>query len=492
MLDSRPNDLSIDTDVLVVDLDGTLLLGDSLVEQVLWLLRHRPWQLLAVFAAWMRDRSRVSLKAALASRAIDMPVQRLPMRTDVLERVRAAHRAGRRTVLATGAHRLIADRIAKQVGVFHDVIATELVNRKGAAKLAAVRERIGPASFTYMGNARADVPLWQAATHAVIVASHAQARRLSRSVPGAELMETPSPTLRDWRRILRVHQWSKNLLVLMPVIAAHQWRDRQTITAGLLAFAAASLLASGVYVANDLLDVHADRDQAGDRRRPIAEGVVPATSAALAAPVLMLAAFLVTSLQPPDARNAQYALMAAYVGVNAVYSTLLKRVLVLDVLVLALMYLWRIMLGSAASGIVLSDWLLAFSVFFFAGLASAKRCIEISHLPHDDAPDEQHRPFSNRAYRHGDLSVLRSIGVGTSLVSVLVLALYLKDPATAGLYHRPQALWGAVLLTLYWVGRFWVLVGRGDVASDPVAFAVRDGATYAVFMAVLASLAIAL
>lgn len=470
----------METPVLVVDLDGTLLSGDTLVEQALWLLGRRPWDLVRVFAAWLRKPSRVSLKRLLAGATSDLPVDRLPMRGFILERIREARKAGARTVLATASHRMVAIQIAEHVGLFTDVLATEERNLKGSAKLDAIRALLGSEPFAYMGNGVADLPIWREAAHAIVVARPHTARWLTRQLPQAEVIRSPGASVRDWLGAVRVHQWSKNLLVLLPVVAAHQWSDITTITAATVTLIAASLLASSMYLANDLLDVHADRMQASARRRPIAEGVIQFRQASYAIVALLAAPFILIRLTVPTRATALMALLCGYVVLNVAYNLRLKRVIMLDVMLLSLMYLWRITLGAVATGIWLSDWLLAFSVFFFLGLASAKRCIELGHTQLNEATPglRSTLPVFGRGYRSGDLAVMRSLGIGCGLLSVLVLALYLKDPSTAALYQQPQMLWGVALLLLYWVGRLWVRVSRNEVDADPVQFAIRDSATY--------------
>jgi len=474
---------------LVVDLDGTLLVGDILAEQLFWLLGRRPFAVLRLLLAWCVRPSRVYLKTLLAEATPDLPVERLVFHPEVLARTRDAQARGVETVLATATMQSVAEQIARHLGGFSHVMGTERINLKGATKLAAIRTLLAERPFAYIGDSAADVPIWRDAAAALIVATPARGRMLQRGFT-AEVIARPSATFATWRHALRMHQWTKNLLVLLPVIAGHRWLDQTALHSAVVAAVAASMLASSVYLANDLLDLHADRTKGGDRQRPIADGHIPYAHAAVAAVGLAAGAFALLGLIPETVRGPLALLMLAYVGVNAAYSTYLKRVVMLDIILLSTMYLWRILLGSVATGIVLSDWLLAFSVFFFLGLASAKRCIELGRMP--SAVVATTYVHTGRGYQAADLPIVREIGIGSSLVSILVLALYLKDEQTASLYHRPQLLWGVVMLALYWIARLWVLVARGRVKSDPVEFATRDGVTFAVALAAALSLAAAL
>ena len=473
---------------LVVDLDGTLLQGDMLAEQLCWLLGRRPFVALRLLLVWCVRPTRVGLKRLLADATPDLPVERLLFHPDVLARACDAHARGIDTVLATATLRSVADKIAQHLGVFSHVVGTEHTNLKGAAKLDAIRSVLDDRAFAYMGDSPADVPIWQASAAAIMVATPTRSRALQQGFT-AEVITRPSASFSTWLRAMRIHQWTKNLLVLLPVVAGHRWLDQVAVQAALVAAVAASFLASSVYLANDLLDLHADRAKGGTRQRPIADGRIPYAHAALVSVGLAALSFALLWFIPESVRSPLALLMLAYVGVNAAYSTMLKRVVILDVILLSTMYLWRILLGSVATGIVLSDWLLAFSVFFFLGLASAKRCIELGRMA---AAVPTANAYTGRGYQAADLPVVREIGIGSSLVSVLVLALYLKDEQTAALYHRPQLLWGVVMLALYWVARLWVLVTRGRVESDPVEFATRDAVTFAVGIAAVLSVFAAL
>lgn len=485
--------LDVRQTVLVVDLDGTLLTGDVLVEQVLWLAARRPLALVALLFAWLRRPTPLALKQRLAAETGDLPLERLPYRPAVLARIRQARDAGREVVLATASLAHVADGIARHLGLFDAVIASRSTNLHGADKLEALRAHLGERPFEYVGDHARDRPLWAAARVATVVATPSGAHRLY--PPAARtagqpvhLIEAPRASWRTWFKALRVHQWSKNLLVLLPVLAGQRVGDADLVLRAGLAAVGASCLASAVYLTNDLLDVHADRASTSARVRPIADGSIPYALAGVTAVLLALLAFVIGAGLQAATGAPVLGLLVAYALANVLYSTGLKRVMMLDIMLLSTLYLWRIVLGSVTTGIVLSDWLLAFSVFFFLGLACAKRCIELAAHGAPPTPSEAER--SGRGYVSADLPVLRVIGIGSALVSVLVLALYLKDDQTAALYSRPQWLWGVVLLELYWVTRLWLLVSRGVVSSDPVEFATRDRPTYLV--AVLALLALVL
>jgi 4-hydroxybenzoate polyprenyltransferase/phosphoserine phosphatase len=484
--------------VLVVDLDGTLLAGDLLVEQTLWLAGRRPLALLILLLSWLRKPSRLGLKSLLASAADDLPIDRLPYRAAVLSHIHAARADGRQVVLATASLLTMAEKVAAHLQCFDHVIGSAARNLRGHEKLVAIREHLHDAAFEYVGDHVTDRPIWEAATEATIVTRSTRAERLlpgpmRRAGQPVVVIDTPSATFTTWISGLRVHQWSKNLLVLVPVIAGQRVGDTAVVTQALLVALGASFLASAVYLSNDLLDVHADRGRR-DRARPVAEGRLTYTQALLG---ILACALVATGIGVWAERTTPMpilALFAVYVAANAAYSMQLKRVMMLDIILLSMMYLWRIVLGSAATGIVLSEWMLAFSVFFFMGLACAKRCIGLATAPaaRQTGPaltaDVTTALRTGRGYVAADLPVVREIGIAASLVSILVFALYVKDTETAALYGHPTMLWGLVVLTLYWVTRMWLLVARGVVSSDPVEFATRDRTTYLVAIGAVAAL----
>jgi 4-hydroxybenzoate polyprenyltransferase len=275
-----------------------------------------------------------------------------------------------------------------------------------------------------------------------------------------------------WRAV-RPHQWAKNLLLfvplgLTPLLAA----DGRKWLVLLGAFASWSAVASAGYLANDRLDVVTDREDPAKRDRPLASGALPvaiATRAAIALAVLGIA--LAAAVAPPVFA----AHLALYLALTLAYSLYVKRLLLVDVLLLAGLYTLRLLAGGAAAGIELTPWLLAFSLFFFLGLAFAKRYGELQRLG-----GIARGVGSGRAYRGDDLDLLMMLGTTSAYLSVLVLCLYINSDQVRHQYPRPGALWFLVPLLLYWASRIWFLARRGELPGDPVAFAVRDRVSFAV------------
>ena len=286
----------------------------------------------------------------------------------------------------------------------------------------------------------------------------------------------------DWVGALRVHQWVKNLLVFLPLAAAHRAASPEAWFAAALAFAAFALVASSAYVVNDLADLAADRLHPRKRQRPFASGALPVAAGFVAAPVLVLAGAALGLLLPPLFQLA----LATYLALTLSYSFALKRIAVLDVVVLAALYTLRVIAGTFALGLDLSFWLLAFSMFVFLSLALVKRYAEL-HA----ARLEQRRAIG-RGYAIDDLPMLGAMGAASGYLAVLVLALYINSTASHALYARPTALWLLCPLLLYWMSRIWLITHRGEMHEDPVVFATRDRASWIVAALGLAVVLVAL
>lgn len=445
-----------------VDLDGTLLLSDLLYESVVGLLRDNPFYLL-LFPVWLL-KGKAHLKRKIAERVSVAP-ELLPYDARVLELLRST--TSRPRVLCTASDEQLARPIANHLGLFEEVLASDgETNLGGRTKARALTARFGARGFDYMGNGWTDIHVWRHARNAWVVNG---TRSLARAAGSVANLSGHFPlqggSIRDWIRAIRVHQWLKNLLVLVPLLAAHKFADAGPVAAALLAVLAFSLCASGVYVLNDLLDLPADRQHLRKRTRPFASGRVPILHGLLAAPLLTLAGFAIAWQTGP-----RFALvLGLYYLLTLAYSLRLKQFQMLDVTVLAGLYTLRIIGGAMAIDVPLSFWLLAFSMFIFLSLAMLKRYIELHGLL---ASGRQHA--SGRGYRTDDLPLMQSLGGASGYIAVLVLALYINSPESLALYSRPQVLWLLCPLLLYWVGRAWAIAHRGGMHDDPVVFAATD------------------
>ncbi len=450
--------------VLAVDLDGTLLQSDMLLE-TFWAALARDWRT-GLGALQALARGKAALKAYLAGIS-DVDVASLPYNADVIDHVRAARDSGQRTALVTASNQMLADRIAAHVDVFDEVFGSDdQTNLKGDHKAAFLTRTYGHGGFVYMGDAQADLPVWRAAAQAITVNAPTQLRAAAEAASARPALHLggAAPALPGLVRAMRPHQWLKNLLVFVPMLAAHDLSGT-TILATLLAFLAFSLVASSVYLLNDLLDLAADRAHPRKRLRPFASGEVPLIRGTLWAPGLLAAGVLIAA----SVGWLFLLTMVLYYVTTLAYSFGIKRRAVIDICALAGLYTLRIVAGGAATGIPLSVWLLAFSIFFFFALAAVKRQAELV-----DGLAAGRASASGRAYEVGDLPLVSQMALSSGYVSVLVMALYLNSPTVQTLYPNPAPLWGICLILLYWLSRVVMKTHRGVMHDDPVVFAVKD------------------
>lgn len=451
---------------IVTDLDGTLLMGDTFIESVAKLALMRPWTILPmvgrlmmgrpVLKAWVAANSPYRAdRAALCGQVVD-----------ILEEGRANQHA---VVLATAAHRSTADAVARELGIFDAVLATdERRNLKGHRKAECLREwctKANVSGFTYIGDSHADLPIWADADTAVVVkpSRHLEKRVRGLGKPTTVVGRRPS-SVRLAMKALRPHQWAKNLLVFAPMVLA-QKVDLNTFWKTSVAFVAFSACASGVYLLNDILDATSDRKHPRKARRPVASGdlSVP-TALAIAGGLLAIGLGSAATLSATA-----LLLMMGYLGANHLYSTWLKSKPLIDVIMLSGMYGVRLEMGAVSAGVPLSQWLLAFSLFLFTSLAFAKRYVELRGLQATGGAKA-----AGRGYQAEDADLIESLGPASGYVAVLVLALYANSDQMKAIYGDGRLLWLLCPLLMYWITRVWLLAKRGVLDDDPVVFALRD------------------
>lgn len=462
---------ALPTRPLCVDLDGTLIHTDLLIESLLLLLKRNPLWLFAL-PLWL-IKGKAHFKQQLAKR-VELDVTRLPFNQPLLAYLREQQAQGRRLVLATAANQRHAEQVAFHLGLFEAILASDAaINLSGTRKRDRLVELFGVGGFDYAGNSIVDLRVWSHAQTAIVVNAGAPlARHVARLVEVECVIPAPAIGLRTYFKALRLHQWVKNALIFVPLLAAHQALNPTLLLQTTLAFLAFGLCASSVYVLNDLLDLAADRAHPTKCRRPFAAGLIPIQRGLWLIPTLLTLAFLVALWLPLWLSVT----LGLYVLLTLAYSLRLKQWVLIDVLALAGLYTLRLGAGGAATGIPLSFWLLALSLFLFLSLALAKRYAEL-HLCHTNGRDSA----AGRGYRTADLETLAQFGIVSGYLSALVLALYIDSADVTALYAEPRLLWLVCPLLLYWISRVWLLARRGILHEDPVVFALTDPGSYAVF-----------
>lgn len=459
---------------LVVDLDGSLIAGDLAKESLIAVARRDLRSFLTVVVLLLLG-SNARLKSYLASRDPAEPAD-LAYRAEVLDLIGKAHDAGRPVILASAAHLSHVKRVAGYLGLFDAVLgSTSRRNLRGGRKLAAIRELLGTKEFDYVGDSRADQPIWAAARVSYTAG-------IEPGCGGAIRLHRPRGFMRSLGRATRPHQWAKNALVFVALVTSGSLFDQAAISASLIAFGCLCVIASSVYLLNDVLDVRSDRRHATKRARPIAAGELGIGQALGLSCGLVLAGLAIAALALP---LAGFAAICVYFALTLAYSLRIKSAMIADVLTLAALYTIRVIVGAAAIAVMPSMWLLIFSVFFFLSLGYLKRFVELNKSAL--APE---RLLSGRGYIPADSAIVGISGVAAGLVSVLVILLFAAEMSASDQYAAPKLLWLLAVPLLYWINRAWMMAARGEVDGDPVAFALTDRRSLAV-AAILGAIALA-
>jgi 4-hydroxybenzoate polyprenyltransferase len=449
---------------LIVDMDGALLRTDVLFEGLAHAFFREPLATLAAFRLLFQGRAQFKRRIAEIS---DLDPSLLPMREEFVLHLQSERDRGREIHLYTAADHSIAVQVAERVGLFHSVQGTSGdVNLKGKNKLAEIQQRF-PGGFTYAGDSHADMPIWQGAETIVLAGAAGSVAKRARALgKPVEAEFRPSGSPMSWLRALRVHQWTKNLLIYFPLLLSPLSFNTHALMATGLGFVILGFVASACYLVNDMADLAADRRHRSKRDRPLASGQLPIQHAAIVAPLMIIAGVIAAFLlSPPFAVGLLF-----YIATTLSYSLRLKRIALLDVFLLGLLYTLRLIMGTLLIGMAPSAWLLTFSMFFFTAMSLAKRHAELMN-----AQSGVERRIAGRGYLTTDAPLTLSLGISLTTASNLILVLYMVEEAfPSGLYVSPEWLWAAPLLVSLWTMRIWLLAHRGELDDDPVAFAIRD------------------
>jgi 4-hydroxybenzoate polyprenyltransferase/phosphoserine phosphatase len=477
---SRPAHLAKTDRPLCVDLDGTLVKSDTLVDSLLVLLRTHPLKVLRLPGMVLKGKA--AFKAFVTS-SVTLDVAHLPYNRTLLQYLQAEHAGGRAIYLATGADERLAQRVADHLGIFAGVLGSDgATNLTGDKKLDSLKARLSlenaSSAFDYIGNDTPDLPLLAEATEPMVAnpSMGLQMGMKSRGIhPAKSFNETTHP-LQALIKAARPHQWAKNLLIFLPVLLAHTFNPAKLLAA-LGAFCCFSLAASSTYIFNDLLDLEADRRHPRKRLRPFASGDLSGLTGIATSAILLLIGLIGGSLLP----GVFFAWLLVYLVTTVSYSWYLKRVALVDVLVLSGLYTLRMQAGSAATDTPISHWLAGLSIFLFLSLAVVKRFAELENLRLSGAPLK-----NGRGYLISDTEQLRAFGTASGYAAVVIFAIYISGRDVTALYRNPSTLWFIVPLIILWISRIWLLASRGELNEDPVVFALTDRLSLLIGIAVAA------
>lgn len=449
---------------LFVDLDGTLIKTDVLLESILLLLQKNPLYL-CLLPFWLL-RGRANLKYQVAQR-VTIPCELLPLNPELLAYLHQQRALGRSLTLISASNHKPVAAIGAYLALFDATVGSDQqTNLRGDAKLRRILQLSPGAAFAYAGNSHVDLPIWAEAQEILLVnCPPSLSARLEHRARSILQLDMVSSHIRDFITALRLHQWLKNGLLFLPLLLSHELANFDLAVQAGIGFISFSLCASSVYLMNDLLDLNSDRQHRSKRLRPFASGNLPLPYGFFGAPALLLAAALVALLLPLEF----FLVLAAYWIITCLYSFWLKRLFLIDVVTLAVLYTLRIIAGSAAIGVITTNWLLAFSLCIFFGLALLKRFTELSNLLAEGGSE-----ISGRAYTTASLRAISIAGALSSLLAVAVFAMYINAPDITRLYSMPELLWLICPLLLYLLARILSKAHRGQLHEDPILFAITD------------------
>ncbi|MFL6799346.1 MAG: UbiA family prenyltransferase [Xanthobacteraceae bacterium] len=452
---------------IVLAFDRTLVVTNTVAEELAAAFSKNP--LRPARAAAQSCFNGVPFHAALA-KEMDIAALVLPLREDLLTWLRAQAASGREIHLCSNAPHMVCAAVAQRLGMISSVIVAPDVHHDGAAKARHLKQRF-PGGFVFAGGHKSDIPVWQAANAIVLVGASAALTYTARKLGKPVEAEFTSPALstRDWLKALRIHHWSKNALIFVPLILGHAWNEPIALVSTALGFICLVLTTSATYLLNDIADLESDRNHVSKRTRALASGRLSiATGLAIAAACLLVAFAGAAVLSPPFAQA-----LGTYLILTLAYSLGLKRFALLDTLIIAVLFTTRLVMGIVLLDHPFSEWLLAFSMFFFFSLALAKRHTEIVR-----AQGSGSRALSARGYDVQDEPLTLALGVACSVASLLIMVLFMVEEVfRRTVYANPKVLWGVPIILSIWIGRIWLLAHRGQMTDDPVSFALRDKAS---------------
>ncbi len=452
--------------IICVDLDGTLIKSDMLFESALIFLKQNMLNIFLLLI-WLFKGKEV-LKYKIAER-IEFDPTLLPYNQELIDYLK--EQKNTHIVLATASNIKIAEKVATHVGIFDEVFASdENINLKGINKLEFLNNKFGKNNYIYCGDSSADLPIISSCKDYILVNPSSSVKKKATSIKTPLLLiENKKSLLKSIVKQIRVYQWIKNILLFLPPLLAHV-TGYEIYQNSVLAFFAFSFAASSIYILNDLLDLDSDRAHSRKKFRPIAAGNMSIPFAGLSFFSLVgLSAFISIVYLPVD-----YSIvLLLYYFSNLLYSFRLKRIYLVDIVLLASLYTLRIYAGSVAVNVPTSKWLLAFSMFIFLSLAFLKRYTELLDLKTNNKEKAK-----GRGYSVSDISLIQSFGTGAGLLSILVYTLYIESNSVSLLYKRPEFLYLISPLLLIWIGRLWFKAGRGYMHDDPIVFTAKDKISY--------------
>jgi 4-hydroxybenzoate polyprenyltransferase/phosphoserine phosphatase len=457
--------------ILVVDLDNSLLKIDIFKEILGKSLIYSPLKFIKTILLSLNNRA---VAKEFLLKDININFSKLPFNQMIINLLSEYKKKGYKIILATGSIKKAALGIADKLKIFDDVLFTEGdINNIGSNKLEKIIKKVS-GEFIYLGDSKKDLPIWLYCKKAILIGDNSTIEKKLKSsgIEIIDIIKDNKSFINIASKQLRIHQWSKNILLFVPAITSYKLLVSNVFLNTLQGFFAFSLLASGIYILNDILDIDFDREHPKKKNRPIASGDISIFQGYILLVICFSGSFFLTS----GLGNVFYLIVCTYIIFNLLYSLKLKQFIVLDVILLMTFYTLRLIAGHAINNISLSPWLLSFTIFLFFSLGLLKRYIDTIIIRKDNS-----LLLTGRGYFVDDGNMMMSLGVSSGIISVLVLILYTGSEQVQQYYSTPMILNLIAPIMLYWISRIWFMAGRGDIQSDPVLFALKDIPSYVVF-----------
>jgi len=451
--------------IIAVDLDGTITFVDTLQETVVLLVKKNPFILFLLPFWLLRGIAFFKLKVAENS---ELDVTTLPYNQPFIDWLREQRANKKKIVLCTAANNYVAEAISVHLGLFDDIIASDVyTNLKSINKRRALEKRYGERGYDYAGNSSADIEVWAGASQSIIVNANKRLQsEVSKVASVSRVFSSENVKIFDLLNLLRLHQWLKNLLLFVPLLVSHKFDNPQNLNNIIIAFLSFSFCASSVYIINDIFDLESDRKHLIKKNRLISSGKLSiATSLVIAFFTITLSILLGTMVGTKF-----LIVLLLYLILTIIYSLVLKSIVLVDCFTLSAFYTFRIIAGGVAISLSLSFWLLLFSVFIFLSLAFLKRYSEIVLMKSDGK-----NILYGRGYIISDVFLLQIMGLSSGYISTLILALYISNgDNVSSLYTHPIVILLMTPLVLFWISWLWFKAARNEIHFDPIIFALRD------------------
>jgi len=450
---------------LCVDLDGTLIKADMMFDSIALLIKKNPLYMF-IIPFWLM-KGKLYLKEQLLKN-VKQDINNVPINQEVVDYIINEKKNGRNIILVTASMQFYADEFKEKFYFLDEAIGTkEGVNLVGTAKAEYLKNRFGDKGFDYIGDSRKDLFVWKYAANALIVGNNneiiAKAKQITNVIKIWEGDKESKISI--IYRQLRIYQWVKNVLIFLPALLAHNL-ELATYFNLILSFFSFSFVASSIYIFNDLMDLNSDRNHEIKKNRPIASGKFKISNAFIYSFFLMIFGIILSIFV-----NINFAIvLLIYIISTFAYSTFLKRIYIIDIITLAVLYTLRLIAGSATSGDAISEWFAAYSLFFFFSMGALKRFTELKN--------SKKEKLSGRGYISDDLNIIQTIGISSSLISVLVMVLYINSSTISQLYSNPKFLYLIIPILLHWILRVWILADRSQMNEDPIVFGIKDKSSY--------------